>query len=152
VTADETVALIKDAIGYAVAGDADRAADALQRLGENSDNNRMYGVCCALAAAGSAAMKKLYGPADGHIFWLESLTDKPVEDDPAEAFAARFLVAYANGDTDTCLALYGAALRASGEEYVESVCALLSNVAGIARLVLDKQSKNRSATTHEGDQ
>jgi hypothetical protein len=32
------------------------------------------------------------------------------------------------------MALFNAALHASGEEYVDSVCALLADVAGLCRL------------------
>ncbi|UZK54056.1 hypothetical protein NEH16_07745 [Streptomyces drozdowiczii] len=61
-----------------------------------------------------------------------------MEADPPKAFAVRFLTAYANGDHDTCLALFEAALHASDEQYVSSVCALLADVAGIYRLALKR--------------
>lgn len=137
---DNTVDLISTALAAAYAGDSEHAADALATLGQQSDNNRMYGVCCALAAAGEQMLRRLYGdlaPVKGDgMFVLEGLKpDSPVVDAP-ELFALRFLTAYANGDTETCLALFDAALSSDGDQYVDSVCALLAHVAGLCRLAL----------------
>ncbi|NUR04361.1 MAG: hypothetical protein HOY79_50010 [Streptomyces sp.] len=140
----ETINLIEDALASAVAGDAERAADRLCALGENSDDNRMYGVCGAIANAGKYALGLIYGdqmaqPERGDMFVLEELKPGTFADDPAKAFAARFLVAWCNDDRDTTVALFNAALRS--EQYVESVSALLANVAGIVRLGLDEKKK-----------
>ncbi|MFJ5070204.1 hypothetical protein ACIQC7_27725 [Kitasatospora sp. NPDC088556] len=145
---DKTVALIQQAIGSAAHGDADTAARALEALGQNSDNNRMYGVCCAIAAAGTHTLQLLYGSqaptADNGAMWATTeFVPGAFAADPAEAFATRFLVAYSNGDTDTCLALFETALQAEGEQYVASVCALLTAVGQLVRLALDEKAAGR---------
>ena len=140
---DHTAAsnLIFDALAHAVAGNSEKAADALTDLGRNSDDHQMYGVCCAIAGAGEHMLRRLYGdqaPAPGSdgMFVLGELVPGALAADPPEAFALRFLTAYANGDTDTCMALFNAALQSDGDQYVDSVCALLAHVAGLCRLAL----------------
>ncbi|MFJ9448205.1 hypothetical protein ACIRRH_41275 [Kitasatospora sp. NPDC101235] len=147
-TEDETVTLIQQAIGSAVHGDVDTAARALETLGENSSNTRMYGVCCAIATAGARTLRLLYGSqaptTDNGAMWATTeLAPGAFAADPAEAFAMRFLVAYSNGDTDTCLALFETALAAGGEQYVGSVVALLAAVARLVRLALDEKAAGR---------
>ncbi|MGW3072327.1 hypothetical protein [Kitasatospora sp. NPDC001132] len=148
---DETTALIQQAIGSAAHGDADTAARALETLGQNSDNNRMYGVCCAIAAAGTHTLRLLYGSkaptADNGAMWATAeLVPGAFAAVPDEAFAMRFLVAYSNGDTDTCLALFETALQAGGEQYVASVTTLLATVARLVRLALDEKAAGRLPT------
>lgn len=140
----EASTLVLDAIGYAVAGDTERAADTITTLGSQSDANLMYGACCALAEAGKLALQQIYGdqaarPESGDMWVFEEMEPGALADDPPKAFAMRFLIAYCNGDRDTTLALWGASLKASDEEHVASVCALLVDVAGITRLALDQQ-------------
>ncbi|MFD7996876.1 hypothetical protein [Streptomyces mexicanus] len=143
---DDTAALVFEALAHAVAGNADEAARHLTTIGTNSDDNRMYGVCCAIAAAGEHALRQIYGDRAprrelGDMWALEQIGAATVEDAPAQAFAARFLVAYSNGDKPTTLALFQAAL--DSEQYVESVCALLATVAGISRLALQQKGGSR---------
>lgn len=140
---DHTAAteLIWDALAAAVSGDSERAAGALESLGRNSDDHQMYGVCCAIAGAGEHVLRRIYGdqaptPGTDDMFVLGELVPGTLAADPPEAFALRFLTAYANGDTDTCMALFNAALQSDGDQYVDSVCALLAHVAGLCRLAL----------------
>ncbi|MBT2379006.1 hypothetical protein J7E90_17030 [Streptomyces sp. ISL-111] len=139
----QTGDLVFEALAHAVDGNAAEAATALMTIGQASDNSVMYGVCCAIASAGTHALGLVYGdrapkPGTTDMYVLQELEPGAIEADPPKAFAVRFLTAYANGDTDTCLALFDAALRASDDEYVSSVCALLADVAGIYRLALDR--------------
>ncbi|MEU0317086.1 hypothetical protein [Nocardioides sp. NPDC006273] len=141
---DETSQAVFDMLGKAVAGDICGAATALQTIGMASDNSRMYGVCCAIAEAGKHVLHQLYGehaprPGTPDMFVMQELVPGATADDPAEAFALRFLTAWANGDRATTLALFNAALDASDEEYVSSVGALLANVAGLCRLALKRK-------------
>lgn len=135
-----TSQLAYDALARAVAGDAAGAATALQTIGQNSDEHRMYSVCCGFAEAGRLMLQRLYGdeaPTPGNgMYVLDELVPGAAQQDPPKAFAMRFLVAHANGHADTTLALFKAAAAASDEEYVDSVCALLADVAGITRLAL----------------
>ncbi|MER6191806.1 hypothetical protein [Streptomyces cyaneofuscatus] len=139
----QTGDLVFEALAHAVDGNAAEAATALMTIGQASDNNRMYGVCCAIASAGTHALGLVYGdrapkPGTTDMYVLQELEPGAIEADPPKAFAVRFLTAYANGDTATCMALFDAALRSSDDEYVDSVCALLADVAGIYRLALDR--------------
>lgn len=141
--------LITEALARAIANDTNGAATALETIGQQSDDNQMYGACCAISSAGVHFLKQIYGAraaamAKNDMWVLEELEPGALAGNPPKAFAVRFLIAYANGDTSTCLALYNTALKASGEEYVASVCALLADVAGIARLALEE--KNRPAS------
>lgn len=143
----EASTLVMDAIGYAVAGDTERAADTITTLGTQSDPNLMYGACCAIAEAGKLMLQQIYGeqaarPENGDMWVFEQLTPGALDNDPAKAFAMRFLIAYCNGDSDTTLALWEAALKASDEEHVASVCALLVDVAGITRLALEQRKSD----------
>lgn len=138
--------LVMEALAHAVAGDADEATVALMTLGQQGDGNLMYGVCCALAAAGEHALRTLYGElapdvSHGELWGMQELVPGALSEDPPKAFAMRFLVAYANKDMPACLALYEAAYRASDEQYVDSIAALLADVAGIARLAIEQRKK-----------
>ncbi|WP_319052639.1 hypothetical protein [Streptomyces europaeiscabiei] len=138
--------LIFEALAHGVAGEGDTAISKLNSVCEDADGPRMYGVCCALAEAGTHMLRKLYGdqapktPADG-MFVFQELVPGATLDDPAKTFSMRFLTAWANGDTDTTNALFSAATRASNVQYIDSVCALFADVIGITRLALDEQKK-----------
>ncbi|MEU3620636.1 hypothetical protein ABZ725_51630 [Streptomyces sp. NPDC006872] len=141
---DDTANLVFEALAYAVAGQGDDAARHLITIGSQSDDNRMYGVCCAIAAAGEHMLCQLYGeraprPEHGDMWVLKQLQPGAMDSDPPKAFAARFLVAYCNKDNQTTLALFAAALASEGDQYVDSVCALLVMVAGISRLAIDEK-------------
>ncbi|MFG2826062.1 hypothetical protein ACGFWI_01040 [Streptomyces sp. NPDC048434] len=141
---DERCQLIYEALDRAVAKDAAGAADALSAVGENSDNHQMYGVCCGIAAMAVEVMTTQFGmkldPDNGDLMVIEPLFPNATFRGPAEAFSMRFIVAYANGDKDTALALYKSAGEAGPEQFTESVSSLLADTAGITRLALDQQS------------
>ena len=124
-THEEMVRLLKDALAFGIAGDASRSADALAALGGGADNNDMFGACCALGESGKRAIVRLKG--SGTVV-LHELVPGGMAKDPANMFALRFLAMYANHDQDTALALFNAAVRASGIQYIDSVGALLTNV------------------------
>ncbi|WP_413102263.1 hypothetical protein [Streptomyces sp. Inha503] len=142
---EQAARLTYEAIAHAVAGEADQAATNLITLGQGSDDNQMYGVCCAIAEAGAHMLRKIYGdrapktPDEG-MWAIQPLKPGAVDENPPKAFAVRFLIAYANGDQQTTLALFNAALHSDGNQYVDSVCALLADVAGITRLAIDQRT------------
>ncbi|MFI1165587.1 hypothetical protein ACH4UM_18725 [Streptomyces sp. NPDC020801] len=134
--------LVRDAFHFAVDADAESVATILGEIGTSGDPFDMYKACCGFAEIGRAALTKLYGDrapdrSRGDMFYIEELQGS-LTDDPPKAFAARFLIAYCNDDKDTAPALFRAALEAGGVQYVDSVCALVADVAGIARLALDQ--------------
>lgn len=135
--------LMFEALACAVANESGRAADALTTLGENSDAWQMYSVCCGFAEAGKQMLGKIGLPvgADDSMLALQELVPGAAEKDPPNAFAMRFLTAYANGDTDMTWALFETAMFTSATEYVDSVCALLANVAGICRLAQEAPAR-----------
>jgi hypothetical protein len=146
VDTDTATELVMEALAHAIAGDVDEAATALMTLGQRGDGNLMYGVCCALASAGEHFLRRIYGdrapqPESGDLWVMQQLHPGVLAKDPPKAFAMRFLVASANQDTATCLALYEAAYKASDDEYVDSIGALLADVAGIGRLAIEQQQK-----------
>lgn len=131
-------------ISLAVADEQDKAADKLTDLGERLDISGMYGVCCGVASVGIHAMTRMNGGkgpdlARGDMWALAELRPGAATEDPPAAFAARFMVALGNNDRQASLALFDTALRAGPERYVESVCALLAQTAGLCRLALKEQ-------------
>ncbi|MFL1903128.1 hypothetical protein ACJWDR_29085 [Streptomyces tauricus] len=136
--------LIFEALAHGIAGDGDTAINTLNSVCEEADGPRMYGVCCALAEAGSHMLRKVYGDqapktSEDGMFVFQELQPGALDGDPARTFSMRFLTAWANGDTDTTNALFTAATHASNEQYIDSVCALFADVIGITRLALDQQ-------------
>lgn len=137
-TSEEATKAVWDMLGHAIEGRGDEAARALMAIGQDSDTARMYGVCCALAETGKEILHRLY-PAmtwepNGSMWALHLIG--PGEGNPADVWAARFLVAWANKDTANTDALFTAALAGSDDEYGDSICALLVTVAGLGKTAL----------------
>lgn len=140
---DRLAELVQTAFHFAYEADADRVATCLDEIGNSGDPFDMYKACCGFAAIGHAALTKIYGErapdrARGDMWVIEELQPGALSDDPPKAFAARFLIAYCNDDKDTAPALWRAAVEAGGVQYVDSVCHLVADVAGLARLALEK--------------
>lgn len=139
---DERLAqLVQEAFHFAYDANADRVAACLDEIGNSGDAFDMYKACCGFAEIGRAALTKIYGKRApdrdrGDMFYIEELQPGALSNDPPKAFAARFLIAYCNDDKDTAPALFRAALEARGVQYVDSLCALVADVAGLARLAL----------------
>ncbi|WP_239934214.1 hypothetical protein [Streptomyces sp. CBG31] len=132
---DQTAEAVFEMLARSGAGHAEQASRLLVSIGTQSDDHRMYGVCCALAGAGTQMLYKVFGDQPPEHMWaLKELSPGALAADPAKGFAVRFLIANANGDRDTTLALFQAALHADGDQYVDSVCALLTQVASLCRL------------------
>lgn len=133
-TEQEATQAIWDLLGHAVEGRADEAAHALMAIGQDSTTARMYGVCCGIAEVGKEVLRKLYPhmiwEPNGSMWTLRQIGSG--DGDPADVWAARFLVAWANGDTANTDALFRAAVAGSNDEYIGSVCALVTTVAGLA--------------------
>jgi hypothetical protein len=124
-----------DMLGAAVEGRGDDAARLMGELGADSDGPRMYGVCCGLAEAGRHALKKLFPTMawSGYLYAIRELQPGGLEENPADTWAARFLVAWANHDTANTDALFSVAAAAPGDGFPDRVCALLCTVAGLIR-------------------
>lgn len=144
---DLMVRLIQQTLVAAMDGDTERAATTIQQLGDGTDAAGMYTVCRAFGMAAKHALEMLYGqqPKDAQWF-LRAVHPGVFDKDPAQTFSARFIVAYANDDTDTCLALYRAATHASDEQYVDSVLALLKDTAMLLKLAEEEKNAGRLPT------
>lgn len=131
--------LTMTALDRAMEGDTCGAADAMLAIGQDGDHHDVYGACCAFAEVGKAALKKLYADQAADLsrggMWVMQVLDSE-KVDPCETFATRFIVAHANDDEQSTLALFRAALKAADEQYAGSVAALLSTAVSLARTAL----------------
>lgn len=129
-------------ISAAVDRNAEDATDLLAQVMTDGDTNRGYGVCCAIATAGERAMNVLFGdkaPAIEHGGqWVVEQLKPGGLDDPHKAFAVRFLIAYANGQTDTARTHFETMAKAGPHAYVAGVSQLLCDVAGLCRTALEQ--------------
>ncbi|MFJ5259122.1 hypothetical protein ACIQAC_01425 [Streptomyces sp. NPDC088387] len=136
---DRLCELTMRAIGCALDSDSEGATNAMLEIGQAGTWHDVYGACCAFAEVGKAALVKFYGDQTPDVAhggsWAMQILD-PAEADPAEVFATRFIVAYANDDRDNTIALFRAALESSDEEYVSSVAQLLATAASLANSAL----------------
>ncbi|MFF4385567.1 hypothetical protein ACFY0G_02055 [Streptomyces sp. NPDC001552] len=125
------------ALDAAIVGDSRRASDALDEIGLNSTPQELYGVCGGLAGGCVKALQLVHGdaydPAAGDRVWFREAVPGANEADPYGAWAMRFLVAHANGDTAMTNALYRAAHVAGGRDLANSVACLLLLAADMAR-------------------
>ncbi|GHI91309.1 hypothetical protein [Streptomyces olivaceus] len=142
---DRLYDLTMRAIGCALEGDAEAASNAMVEIGEIGTWHNVYGSCCAFAEVGKAALVKFYGdrapdPARGDFWAMQMLPGQTTA--PADVFATRFIVAYANGDKDSAFALFRSALESSEDDYVSSVAALLATAASLANSALE-HTRNR---------
>jgi hypothetical protein len=138
-TEQELGELVLTALSRAIGGDVDGAARAVCEIGEKSgpQQSEVYGACCGFAEAARQSLVKLYGDrapdrSKGER-WAMLQLQRRLKPDAADLFAMRFIVAYANDDQPTALALFSAALRATDEEYVASVASLLATTASLAK-------------------
>ncbi|MFI2434731.1 hypothetical protein [Streptomyces sp. NPDC018693] len=145
-TSEEAAKLIHEALGAAITGDGERAADLVARLGTDSDAARMLGVCYAIADAGHKALQMMYGDAAPNPmrgdFWMIEQLEEGALDDPVQGFASRFFVAYCNGDRDTARAHWETALQAGPPVFIGGVCRLLIDVAGLCRAAIQQSERS----------
>lgn len=136
---EQLLRLTMTVLDRAMAGDTSGAATALIEIGKSGDPFDIYGTCCAFAEVGKAALVKIYGdkapdPSRGDMWTMQMLD--AAHSDPAEMFACRFIVAYANDDKEQAPALFRAALESSDDEYVTSVSQLLATAVSLSRTAL----------------
>jgi hypothetical protein len=131
VDTNERADLIMLALTHAMDRNGREATQILARIGDNSDNADMYGVCRALASAVEQVLPRIFGALVPDTIWaFQVLGDAP---DPAQLFAARFIIANANHDIPTCVALFRAAAEAGSAEYTDSIAALLGMAGALLR-------------------
>lgn len=133
--------LVIGAMEAAVNGDVDNIADNLAQIAVSGDPFSMYAACCGFAEIGKNALDALagaHGCGDGceHTVQVQEARPGAFAEDPHQAFAARFFAAYCNKDGDMTTTLFKVALDAGLEDFVDSVCALVHNTAGIVRVAI----------------
>lgn len=91
----------------------------------------LYTSCVALCRFAQKQMEKQIGPGENPRQW--GFVDVgESEADPAQDFAARFLVAFLNEDPETGMALYRAVAEQGPEAGIEAHMALVKQVVGFA--------------------
>ncbi|MDX3345974.1 hypothetical protein PV387_23080 [Streptomyces sp. ME02-6987-2C] len=147
-TTAEVATVIHDLLAAAMDGDADRTGALLTDLAVDSDASRMFNICTVIAEAGHRALLHMYGdrapnlPA-GDQWITEQLRPGALDNDPVQAFAARFLIAHCNGDQESTKAQYETALIAGPDVFVGGVCRLVTDVAGLANAALKEQENHQ---------
>jgi len=136
---DDLYQLTMTTFNRAMDGDIDGSANALMEIGQTGDTANVYGACCAFAEIAKAALRKLYGGrapdvGRGDMWALQQL--QPGPGDPAEAFAMRFIVAYANDDRPQAMALFQTTVKAGPDAHVSSVSQLLATAVSLSRTAL----------------
>lgn len=122
------------ALEQSVMGHTMAASDALDRIGEEGTPEQMFAVVQSWCGAAKAALENIgRGKPEGSFAAIEEIVPGSLERDPAEAFAARTMTAYLNGDLETGLALFKAAYGSSADEYTKSVFHALLLTADIVR-------------------
>lgn len=115
--------------------DADEVARLLGEIADTYDASGMYGVCCALAQSVLTLAWPEFKRGNGTLNDGEMLAIQKIpggRDDPHTLWAARFLAAYANGDMDTCDALFFGSMP-DEDAHAGGVVALIAFAADIAR-------------------
>jgi hypothetical protein len=107
----------------------------MSRLTETESVSTMYGAALGLCVIAKAALVKMHG-LDGRPSWwfIQTVDGSRPEDTvpPPTLFAARFIAAYANGDFDTTLALFRAALTADDPDLWPACMTMLLTATGEA--------------------
>ncbi|MDQ0602025.1 hypothetical protein QF037_006370 [Streptomyces canus] len=124
-----------EAVTHWTEGHHDQAQEVLADLARNGTPSLMYGVATGLADMAKEASAKMQGLDADTAFWIISTSDggRPEDIVPhPHLFAARFITAFANGDTATTLALYGAAFTAPDPELFSHCLEMLLAATGEA--------------------
>lgn len=140
---EDRVTAVWDMLGAAVDGNAEEAARGLIRLGQESSTAEMYGVCCAMAEASAAVLRRMY-PAmvwapSSYLVGVVELEPGGLDADPVVTWAARFIAAQANHDSAQTNALFSAALANGADFYGRAACELLAYFGGLARSELHRR-------------
>lgn len=135
-TDEEAEDIIHEMIGEAAFGDSEKAGELLRKLGMSHTSAEMFVVCATIAEYGAAGLRHAAGDAvlGGAVMVVpRSLPPEMVAEHPAEAFAERFIAAWANGDHEMCQDLFVASLELTDQQHVDGVAALVSLSAHLTR-------------------
>jgi hypothetical protein len=124
-----------EAVAHWTEGRHDEAQEILADLARNGTPALMYGVATGLAVMAKVALAKMQGLDADTAFWIILTSDGSRPEDivpQPHLFAARFITAFANGDTAMTLALYGAAFTAPDPELFSRCLEMLLAATGEA--------------------
>ncbi|MEU2558411.1 hypothetical protein ABZ626_03550 [Streptomyces longispororuber] len=116
---NEVADQVRAAVDHWVEGRHEESTQVLATLAETQTPSMMYGVACGIATVAKAALMKMHSHHSHTCFWGVRTGDgsRPEESiPPHHLFAARFIAANLNNDTDTALALYQAAYTSADPE------------------------------------
>ncbi|WP_143569418.1 hypothetical protein [Streptomyces acidiscabies] len=126
---------LAEAVAHWTEGRHGEAQQALANIARTGTPSLMYGVATELAVMAKAALAKMQGLDGETPSWiiLTPNGSRPEDIVPApRLFAARFITAFANGDSATTLALYGAAFTAPDPELLPACMEMLLAATGEA--------------------
>lgn len=124
-----------EAVSHWAEGRHDQAREVLEDLARNGTPSLLYGAATGLALMAKDALAKMQGLNADTAFWIILTSDGSRPEDilpQPHLFAARFITAFANGDTATTLALYGAAFTAPDPELLSHCLEMLLATTGEA--------------------
>jgi hypothetical protein len=135
----ENIEWLTEQVGRILAAAMDRAArtvtDVLQEVSDRCGTTGVYSICCALASVVHTLAFPTLRRGDGSLTGqMLAITKVPGAKPglPGSLWAAQFVVAFVNGDTDNTTALFNATL-ADPDQHADGVFALIAMVADIAR-------------------
>ncbi|WSQ08942.1 hypothetical protein OG604_14850 [Streptomyces sp. NBC_01231] len=124
-----------EAVAHWTEGRHDEAQEVLADIARTGTPSLMYGVATGLAVMAKAALAKTQGLDGETSSWIILTPGGSRPEDvvpPPHLFAARFITAFANGDSATTLALYGAAFTAPDPELLPACMEMLLAATGEA--------------------
>lgn len=139
-TTDERTAWLGEQVQRALFAAVDRRpehlADTLDAVAERYGPHGMFGVCYAFASIVQTLAFPGVQRGDGSLTGqMLAITRLPgaTSDDPHSLWAARFVVAYVNGDADNTNALFYGSLEDDVDAHMGGTIALICMAADLAR-------------------
>ncbi|MEV8388640.1 MULTISPECIES: hypothetical protein [unclassified Streptomyces] len=126
---------VREAVDHWAEGRRRESVQILAMLAETQQPRTMYAVALCIGTVAKAALTKMHGRHSHVDFWGIRTLDgsRPEDTVPApDLFAARFITAHLNNDTDTTLALYLAAYRSNDPDLFPACMRTLLAAAGEA--------------------
>lgn len=128
---EEMKRLAMDALQHTVNGEPEAAATIVNTLASTGDSSDLYGACCGWAGSAEVALEHIHGKPNGGMWSVDAIQSDAVGVGPEQAFALRFIAAYANDDPATTEALFLAAANADGDQTTSSLACLLQTAADL---------------------
>ncbi|MFE3202149.1 hypothetical protein [Embleya sp. NPDC059237] len=126
--------LVMNALEHAYNRDIDRTLATLQAIVDEHGDAALIGAPAAFAVVAVHALKRLRPLRPGEMWGIHSLVPDIETANPADLFAARYIVATANGLTDNALALLRAETEhPDNDRFPQAVLATLGLAVSLMR-------------------